>query len=275
MRPDDAVPPDPAQFSDRELVERMRREELVALREFFERFRPLLVREARRLGVQPALRDETVLECLDDAAIRLLRHTTALPRSLAAYLVATLRHDVLNAARAAGRYVARNERAAGVTNGEALRDDSVVLETCSEGSVRASAGPEWEVVPLAPAIEQLAHALDKDLSEEERRILGWLGQWVPQTRIADWLGISYGALRVRLTRLRDRLREATLQYVAELRPGERAVLQEFLRRTALTQRAADRCHDPDARRSTRSTAASTVRRPTARGTKFDREEDGR
>ena len=41
---------------ERELVERMRRDEPEALTEFFQSFRPLLLEEARRLRVQPALR---------------------------------------------------------------------------------------------------------------------------------------------------------------------------------------------------------------------------
>ena len=70
---------------EQELVEGMRRDEPEAYKEFFRCFRPLLIAEARRLRIQPALCREVVDECLDDVAMRLRRYTTAIPRSLAPY----------------------------------------------------------------------------------------------------------------------------------------------------------------------------------------------
>ena len=61
---------------ERALVERMRRDEPEALTEFFESFRPLLLEEARRLQIQPALRREVVDECLDDIVMHLLMSRT-------------------------------------------------------------------------------------------------------------------------------------------------------------------------------------------------------
>lgn len=227
---------DYADLTDRQLIEHMRREEPEALQEFFERFQPLLLRYARSLGVQSALREQVVLGCLDDVALVLMRHLTPIPRSLAAYLIRALRHDVLGERRGTGRRAARDEAALALRGAMTER---VVLEVCSEESVRASAGPDWEAAALSPALERLASALDEGLTDEERCVLGWLGQWVPQALVADWLGISYGALRVRVSRLRDRLREAALRYAGQLPPEDRAVLQEFFRRTALTPRVSD------------------------------------
>ena len=68
---------------EQELVAGMRRDEPEAFMEFFRAFRPLLMAEARRLHVQPALCPEIVDECLDDVAMRLRRYTTPVPRSLA------------------------------------------------------------------------------------------------------------------------------------------------------------------------------------------------
>jgi len=76
---------------EQDLVAAMRRDEPEAYREFFRCFRPLLMAEARRLRVQPALCQEMADECLDDAAMRLRRYTTPIPRSLAPYLVRALR----------------------------------------------------------------------------------------------------------------------------------------------------------------------------------------
>ena len=46
-----------AGWSDQELIERIRRSEQLAFQELFWRFQTLLVRYARQLGVQPALRE--------------------------------------------------------------------------------------------------------------------------------------------------------------------------------------------------------------------------
>ena len=76
---------------EHELVAGMRRDEPEAFMEYFRTFRPLLIAEARRLRVQPALCREIADECLDDVAMRLRRYTTPVPRSLAPYLVRALR----------------------------------------------------------------------------------------------------------------------------------------------------------------------------------------
>jgi DNA-directed RNA polymerase specialized sigma24 family protein len=219
----------------RELVERMRREELAAFQEFFACYCPVLLREARRLGVQPELREEIVIACLDDAAVGLMQHTTPIPRSLAAYLVTALRHDVFNESRRGRRERAHAEVAYREMTSHRQR---VVMEGCSEASLRASDGPDWEVVPLAPSIERLAAALDSGLNEDERRLLLWVGQWVPQTLIAEWLGISYGATRARVLRLRTRLRAAAARHVEGASSADRVVLDDFFRRLTGEERGA-------------------------------------
>ena len=76
---------------EQELVAGMRRDDPNAYMDFFRCYRPLLLGEARRLRIQPALCDEIVDECLDDVAMRLRRYTSPVPRSLAPYLVRALR----------------------------------------------------------------------------------------------------------------------------------------------------------------------------------------
>ena len=44
-------------WSDKELLQRMRHDEALAIREFYRRFAPVLWKLARQAHVQPALRD--------------------------------------------------------------------------------------------------------------------------------------------------------------------------------------------------------------------------
>jgi DNA-directed RNA polymerase specialized sigma24 family protein len=78
-------------LAHRDLIRGMRRDNADAFREFFRRFRPLLLAEARRLHIQPALCHEVVDECLDDVAMQLRRPTTRVPSALAPYLIRALR----------------------------------------------------------------------------------------------------------------------------------------------------------------------------------------
>jgi RNA polymerase sigma factor (sigma-70 family) len=224
----------------------MRRGDNQAFEEFFRRFHSSLVDEARRLGVQPALRIEAATDCLHDAIMALTHVTKAPPTSLAGYLVVSLRHDVMNGRRDQRTRMSRNERAVRETP---ITNESVVSETYSEGSLRASYGPEVEEINLAPPLERLASALDEGLTEEERHLLACLGQWVPQRLIAEWLGITYGALRVRVLRLRARLREAAMKYAGNLDDEEQRVLNRFFRRTMTATVDQDKDDTPDRRRS--------------------------
>ena len=73
------------------LVAALRRNEPGAFREFFERFAPLITAMARLHRIAATDVDERVTEFLDDAAMRLWLPTTAVPRSIAAYLAAAFR----------------------------------------------------------------------------------------------------------------------------------------------------------------------------------------
>ena len=226
--------PASAQWSDAELLARMRREDETACREFFLRFRLVLAREARRLGVQPALREEMVDDCLGDAALELMEADATLPLSLEAHLLGALRHRVWNARRARRRRERREDLAVDDAPGTGER---VVPATCSQDALDACAGKGADRPAVAPTIERLAAVLDTKLTEEERTLVRWLGEWVPQTTIATWLGVSFGAARVRVHRLRQRLRIVALKYAAGLNATERRELDRFLeRRTATSLR---------------------------------------
>ena len=214
-------------WTDAALVTAMRRNEPGAFRELFERFAPLIAALAR-IHRHPATDvDERVTEFLDDAAMRLCLPTTPLPRSLAAYLATSFRKRSLNAARDLQRRMRLRDGCSLEAGGLAER---VVPSAVSESAVRASYGPGLEIPPLAQAIERLAAELERGLSADERRVLGWLGQRVPQREIAAWLGITHGALRVRVTRLRARLRDAAFRYADRLDGDERAEIDRFFHR---------------------------------------------
>jgi len=220
---------------EQDLVAGMRKDEPGAFKEFFRCFRPLLIAEARRLRVQPALCHEIVDECLDDVAMRLRRYTTPIPRSLAPYLVRALRIHRLAQRRGDQR------RADGERDGKASDDDQTapLASSVSQAALRASAGPDGERTPASAALERLASMIEEGLSEEEEAILSWVSRWVPQSDIAEWLGITHGAARNRIMRLRARLKEVALQHAATFTGRERLELAEFFRRTFATARDAN------------------------------------
>ena len=217
---------------ERELAARMRRDEPDAYMEFFCFFRPLLMAEARRLRVQPALCREMVDECLDDVAMRLRRYTTAIPRSLAPYLVRALRLHRLMVLRGDRRRI-DVER-----DGTTSADDPAAptVGSVSEAALRDSAGPDYERTPASTAIERLASMIEEGLSDEEEMLLSWVSRWVPQSEIAEWLGISHGAVRNRVMRLRARLKEVALRHLASFTGDERDELADFFRRTFANSR---------------------------------------
>jgi DNA-directed RNA polymerase specialized sigma24 family protein len=159
--------------------------------------------------------------------MRLCLPTTPLPRSLVAYLAASFRKRSLNSVRDLRRRRQLVESCAVDAGGSTER---VIPSAVSESAVRASYGPRAESPTLSPAIERLALELEGGLSPDERRLVGWLGQRVPQREIAAWLGTTHGALRVRVTRLRARLRDAAFRHTNRLDGDERTELDRFFRR---------------------------------------------
>ena len=219
-------------WTDQELLQRLRRDDAVALRQFYDRFSSALWKLARQAHVQPALREELITDCLSDAALHLMQPTVALPSNLTGYLVAAFKHRLANDRRARKRRLAAGTAA--ISYGS---DERVVREVCSEASIRASAGPAAEAPPLSPVLERLSRLIDADISDEERQVLRWLSESIPQRLIAEWLGITHNATRVRVLRLRDRLIEVALRYDGPWQPGEREELHAFFRRCGLSDRA--------------------------------------
>jgi DNA-directed RNA polymerase specialized sigma24 family protein len=219
-------------WTDQELLQRLRRDDAVALRQFYDRFSSALWKLARQAHVQPALREELITDCLSDAALHLMQPTVAVPSNLTGYLVAAFKHRLANDRRARKRRLAAGTAA--VSYGS---DERVVREVCSEASIRASAGPVAEAPPLSPVLERLSRLIDADITDQERQVLRWISESIPQGLIAEWLGITHNATRVRVLRLRDRLIEVALRYDGPWHPGEREELHAFFRRCGLSDRA--------------------------------------
>jgi DNA-directed RNA polymerase specialized sigma24 family protein len=241
---------------DRDLVQRLRRPGERAVREFFVAYFPVLLREATRLGVEHSEREHCVLRCLSDAIDAIARSRQPLQTPLVYYLLRALRNDVMNRRRDVRREELRTRRAVTEVPGSG---EWVVAESCSENLLRSSAGPDWNPPPVTPVLERLATMIDEGITADERKIMHWIGDYVPQRIIAEWLGISHSAARVRVHRLRERLREAAQRYAAQFDEEERRILLAFFRRTAvvtperdnargelrgLEQRGAARTEDP-------------------------------
>ncbi len=214
-------------WTDRALVLRMRRDDPLALREFYRRFTPELWKKARLLGVQPALREEVVFETLGDAALYLMRDTVIVPAALTGYLVNALRNHIRNARRAAKRRATAGASAVSLYGPH----EAVVREAASDAYIRASHGPAWEAPTLPGAVERLARMLDARLTTDERRMLGWMQAAVPYRLVGQWIGTSTNAARLRAFRLRDRLIEIAWQYRGPWNAAERHELFTFFRRS--------------------------------------------
>lgn len=218
-------------MADAEVLDAMRRGESGAYTQFVERHHRFLLDYARRAGLAPHERDEFVSELLDDVALHIMTRTAPLPDDPRLYLLSAFRHKLLNSKRARGRR--------GRVVSEAVRDAYADLDFaygadaaagCSEGSLRASRGPEWEKATMPPVLELLAARLSEGLSNDERQLLVGVAENIPQREIAAWLGVSYTVVRKRLERLRARLTEVAMRYTNTLQPDDARELQRFFRR---------------------------------------------
>lgn len=212
--------------SDDELIGAMRRHERTAFEEFFARFAPMLEALARLRRVSAGERESIVTEFLDDAAMRLVIHTTPVPRALAAYLAVSFKRWHLNRLRDDRR---RDELVTAHAAESAAQGERAVLGASSEAALRGARGPGHESAATSPVLAHLVLVLENGLAERDRQLLGWLSQHVPQREIAGWLGVTHGALRVRVSRLRRCLRQAAARHAETLDGDAREELERLLR----------------------------------------------
>lgn len=238
--------------TDAELVAAVRRGSYEALREFYVRFEPLLARYAARAGVRTERWEDDAHDVLGDVVLALLEAEGAARAresvlDIHAYIQRAFRNRFLDAKRAAARHERRNARATSSANATGER---VMLASCSEGSLRASAGEQHESIEPSPAVARLASVLDAELSASERQMLTWVSNAVPMREIATWLKIGYSAAKVRLSRARRRLRVRALRHVNECTGDEREELIDFFRRSSGEVRGAPRARPPGATATT-------------------------
>ena len=222
-------------LADRALVARLRTGDDSAVGDLYERFESLLLEEARRRRVQPALRPEVVADVITRVALTLRKPTTRVPRSLGAYLTVALRRHVLNVRRAERR-------------GEAHRADVDVDTLASPSSDEATV----DGAPPSPMTVVWDQAFAR-LGERERELAGWLGDYVPQRHIAEWTGRTHDAVRSAAKRLRAKLRALVHELAAALPPDERAQVERRLARITggvprVDQRQGGRRSAPDGSR---------------------------
>lgn len=85
--------------------------------------------------------------------------------------------------------------------------------------------------------------------------MSWVSHNVSQTDIAEWLGVTPGAVRTRVWRLRSRLRETSERYAAAFTGRERRELDDFFRRMYAVARGYSAVPRNDGAAETRRRAA--------------------
>jgi RNA polymerase sigma factor (sigma-70 family) len=202
--------------------------------EFDARFRPLLEHYARRIGIPRWDASVCITEVLDDEALALVDGSRGLPQHLSAYLVRALRNRFLELKRAAER---RRRRHASAVAGVVERE-GVLMEVVSEYARMASEPPRVaeDSEPASEAIARFAKLLDARLNRDERQMLTWVGECVPQRVIAEWLGITREAAKKRISRLCRRLRALTEEIRQQLSPDEQHEVDLLLRRAGASRR---------------------------------------
>ena len=207
-------------WSDHALRSRMRLGEVEAFREFFARFEPMLRELAERERTRDV--DGTVLDVLDDVAERIRNHRVPRKLSLAAYLAAALRNRIRGERRLQLR---RASIEAGIASSLQGGRERAVLSLCSAYTLRAASPQEPSEEDREQVERDFHEFLDGLLSVEERQLLGWLGDRVPQREIAEWTNAPHGVVRMRIHRLRARIAKAIRAYLARLDAADRARLE--------------------------------------------------
>jgi len=211
--------------SDVALLAELRALNPAAMGELIRRCRPGLARYAKRIGVPRGEREVLADEVLDDAVLRLIQPGAPAPRQLASYVARMLRNRYANQLRADGR---RDQRhASRVTDGGAIGDVAVAA-VVSEHAIR-TAGRDTSEDAGALLVARLGRQLMRELGEQDRELLGWVAEGVPNREIASWIGSTYDATKRRVSRLRVRARARALEIIEGWPRVHRRLLERTLR----------------------------------------------
>lgn len=237
------------------LLDGMRRRADAAFAEFLARFHAMLIAIARRRGLTRSEAETVAVEFLDAAALRLAATPTRIPNSLTAYLLVSFQQRLrLDWRTARRRDLLDRKIATEIGRGT----QSAIAETCSQYVVRLTSGDggESDDEELDPRErtslrKRLALAIDECLDDDERVLLGYLADRMPQREIAEIFGIKHGSVRMRIQRLRARLVQIAIDYINTLPTEESILLAQFLDRPPRRlirdgQRARPPDHDPQA-----------------------------
>jgi len=223
------------------LIAAIRRGEEHAIRELFLLYAPLLRDQARKMSVPAAECRSFVETFLGDVAIYLSEMDVP-PRELSRYLVSALRNRARTRHRDDNRARAIDESAY-AEYGEST--ERIVAECHSEYGLRAAQPIDAEsVAPLRAAIARLADKSASELSQEEIIMMVGIGRHVPLRDLAEQLGLTYGAARVRLSRLRERFLKLVFQYINTLPSEEKRELERFFRRADVKLHSGSKTEKP-------------------------------
>jgi DNA-directed RNA polymerase specialized sigma24 family protein len=211
-------------------VAAIRQGDTAALRALFTFYTPLLRDQARQMGVPAADGEHLVTTVLDDFVLHVL-DADLVPREIARYLVGAVRNASRKRQRGLDRLRATGERAYTTLD---AGDQKLVAECHSDYGVRTTRGPDLESAGcLHAAIAKLAEWSALALREDELALMIGVSRHIPLRELAAQAGVTYGAARVRVHRLRERFRKLVLQHVTSLEADERHEVERFLRRAGL------------------------------------------
>ena len=207
-------------LDDHLLVTAMQHGDERAIDEFIIRYQRVLADRVRQWRVTLLTVEDTMSDVLEDIAVLIVNRRIAPTRSLGAYVVKAFR------ARLALQAKNEKQRAYDAADG-----GSDFAASISQATLRASQGADWEPDACSQALRRLSTMLDEGVSEEERRILAWLSNYVSQRDICTWLGVSYAAGTQRIWRLRERLRNAAKRHANALSLRDQLELTRFFQRS--------------------------------------------
>ena len=218
------------------LVAAIRRGEERAIYELFILYAPLLRDQARKMSVPADELSPLVDTLMADVALHLAVIDVP-PRELTRYLVSAVRNRARTRHRDARRRESTSE-AAYAEYGESR--ERIVAECHSEYGLRSALpSDESNEVPLRSVISKLAEKSAAELGADEILMMVGVGRHLPLRDIAEELGVTYGAARVRLSRLRERFIKLAIQYGRTLSGAERKEIARFFRRADVSLEAAD------------------------------------
>lgn len=224
---------------EEQLLAGMRDGRHAAFAECYRRFAPMLARMARRRQVPDADQEALIAGHLEDTLIPVLDGTRRDPSPLGAYLAAGFRRRLVSVWRTREREQAGRRSLEPVSGGLPAYDrhqrrsdrERVVAEGLSEYALR-SARPPDAAAALATGTraprEELARALARLMTPEERQIMGQVAERYPQREIAAAFGIGPSGMRMRILRLRERLRQEAACYIGTLPVEDGILLARFL-----------------------------------------------